>query len=223
MPKNTFKGGQKKRKQRKAKTKDGRQDQRLKKLENILLPSIEYKSVDQVNVDWQVSSSGRTNYPMFQLSQGTDYDQRIGDKITLLSHNISTTIRKSDSTNSIRVMWIVTPSTTPLSINQVLEYGTYNNNHEDLVFSSPYKRRAVGSENTYTVLFDKVYHFGNDEQVKTDKYQLIPAKNGKQLSFTGVGATMPDNYQLQLMAISDSGAVPDVRMDICCRSRYYDL
>ena len=222
MPKNVFKAGQKKLKQRKAKSKDGRQDQRLLKLERLVLPAIEYKSKDQINPAWTVGTAGRTNYPMFALEQGDDFNQRIGDKVTLMSHNISMTLRKADNSNIIRVLWVATPSTTPLGITNVLEYGNYTT-HGDLVFSSPYKRRASTSENTYKVLFDKVYHFGNDEQTKTDKYQLIPSQHGKQVQFVGVGSTMPDNYQLQIMAISDSAAVPDPSLDIVCRSKYIDL
>ena len=222
MPKNTFKSGQKFRKKKKAKSTDGRQNQRIKKLEKLILPAIEYKSKDQVNAAWTVGSSGRSNYPMFQLEQGNDFNQRIGDKVTLLSHNVCMTLRKADTSNIIRVLWIATPSTTPLGITNVLEYGNYTT-HGDLVFSSPYKRRAATSENTYRVLFDKVYHFGNDEQTKTDRYQLIPAKNGKQVQFLGVGETMPDNYQLQIIAISDSTASPNPSLDMVVRSKYYDL
>lgn len=221
MPKNVFKGGAKKPKRKNLKG-DAKQNARLKKLERLVLPAIEYKSKDQVNPSWTVGSSGRANYPMFELEQGDDFNQRIGDKVTLMSHNVSMTLRKADSSNIIRVLWIATPSTTPLGITNVLEYGNYTT-HGDIVFSSPYKRRATTSENTYKVLFDKVYHFGNDEQTKTDRYQLIPAKHGKQVSFVGVGETMPDNYQLQIIAISDSTASPNPSLDMVVRSKYIDL
>lgn len=222
MPKNTFNGGQKVRKPRKAKSKNGQQDQRLAKLEKLVMPAIEYKSKDQINPDWTVSTTGRANYPMFALEQGDNNNERIGDKVTLLSHNISCTLRKGDLSNIIRVLWVVTPSTTAIGVSDVLEYANYTA-HSDLVFSSPYKRRASTSETTFRVLFDKVYHFSEEQNTITDRYQLIPAKNGKQVQFNTVGSSMPDNYQLVMMAISDSAAAAHPALNVCCRSRYYDL
>jgi len=158
MPKNTFKGGQKKRRRRKAKTTDGRQNQRLKKLEEIVMPAIERKSRDVLATAAPISSSGYANQPMCQIEQGNGSDQRVGDKVTLLSHNVTMTLAAQDSTNSLRVIWIVTPSTTAINISDVLQYGNYTT-YGDQVFSSPYKKKAATAETTYRVLFDKVYHF----------------------------------------------------------------
>lgn len=224
MPKQTYKGGQKKRRKRKAKTTDGKQNQRLAKLEQLILPSIEYKSRDVLAVAAGITSSGYANQPMFQLEQGTEANERIGDKVTLMSHNICSSISSAttDGTNVMRVIWIFTPSTTALSIDDVLEYGSYVT-HGDLVFSSPYKKKAVGAENTYRVLFDKVYNVRSNQRLQTDKYQLIPNKNGRQVQFQSVGSVMPENYQLQILAISDSTAAPHPVMSYVCRSRYIDL
>ena len=125
MPKNTFRGGQKKRPQRKAKNKNARQDQRIKKLEQMIYPSVERKSRDVTALAAQIPSSGYSNQPMFQLEQGNGANQRIGEKVTLLSHNVTMTLAAQDTTNSLRIMWVVTPSTTALGIDDVLEYGNY--------------------------------------------------------------------------------------------------
>jgi hypothetical protein len=142
MPKNTFKGGAKKVKKRKPKNKNKQQDQRIKKLEQLIYPSIERKSKDQVNPAWTVSSSGRSNYPMFALEQGDANNQRVGDKVTLMSHQVSLTAAAQDTTNSIRLLFIACPSNQVLGITNVLEYGSYST-HGDLVFSSPYKRKVA--------------------------------------------------------------------------------
>ena len=205
MPKNVFKPGQKKRRQRKAKNVNARQNQRIKKLENLIMPAVERKSRDITALAAGVSSSGYANQPMFQVEQGDGKNQRIGDKVTLLSHNVSMSLAAQDTTNSIRIIWAYTPSTTALSISDVLEYGNYTT-YGDQVFSSPYKRSAATAETTYRVLFDKVYHFHDTQRLLTDKYQLIPKKNGKQMHFNSVGSVMPENYQLQILAISDSTA-----------------
>ena len=207
---------------RRAKNKNAQQDRRLKKLEQMIYPTIEYKSRDIVGTDQAISSSGYSNEPMMQIEQGNNLNQRIGDSVALMQHGVTMTLRAADSTNVIRILWVVTPSSTPVVINDVLEYGnytTYSNN----VFSSPYKRKAVTSENTYRVLFDKVYKFGSDDAVICDKYALKPFSKPKKLSFNSVGSVMPENYQLQILAISDSTTAGHPTISYVCRTKYYDL
>ena len=222
MPKNVFKAGQKKRRVRKARNVNKRQNQRLKKLEQLIYPSVERKSRDITALAAQIPSTGYANQPMFQLEQGDGANQRIGEKVTLLSHNITMTLAAQDTTNSLRIMWVATPSTTALSIDDVLEYGNYTT-HGDQVFSSPYKRKADTAETTYKVMFDKVYHFADNIRLLTDRYQLIPKKSGKQVQFQSSGSVMPENYQLQILAISDSLAAGHPAISYVCRSVYLDL
>lgn len=221
MPKNTFKGPSKRRKPKKTKG-EAKQNQRIAKLEQLIIPAIERKSRDITAFAAGISSSGYANQPMFQLEQGDGNNQRTGDKVTLLSHQVSMTLAAQDTTNSIRILFVVTPSTTALAIDDVLEYGNYTT-HGDAVFSSPYKRKAVTAENTYKVMFDKVYHFHDSQRLLTDKYELIPKKNGKQMQFNSTGSVMPENYQLQLLAISDSTASGHPAISYVVRSKYIDL
>ena len=207
---------------RRPKTKNKQQDRRISKLEKFIYPTIEYKSRDIIGTDAPISSSGYANQPMMQIEQGNGHNQRIGDSVALMQHGVTMTLRAADSTNVVRVLWVVTPSTTAVSITDVLEYGnftTYSNN----VFSSPYKRKAATSETTYRVLFDKVYKFGTDDAVICDKYALKPYKDPKKLSFNSVGSVMPENYQLQILAISDSTAAGHPTISYVCRTKYYDL
>lgn len=207
---------------RRSKNKNKQQDARIKKLEQFIYPNIEYKSKDILATDVGISASGYANQPMMQLEQGDGSDQRIGDSVSLMQHGVTMTLRAQDSTNVVRVLWIVTPSTTALSISDVLEYGnhaTYSNQ----VFSSPYKRKAPTAETTYRVLFDKVYKFGVDDKTICDKYVLKPYKNPKQLSFNSTAQVMPENYQLQILAISDSTAAGHPTISYVCRTKYYDL
>lgn len=220
--KNVFKQPQKPKKSKKAKTVNQKQNKRLKKLEDIVLKGVERKSRDITAIGAGISSSGYANQPLFQLEQGDGNNQRVGDKVTLLRHNVSMTLAAQDTTNSLRIIFLVTPSTTALSISQVLEYGNYTT-HGDLVFSSPYKRKAPTAENTYKILFDKVYHFESDNRLMTDKYSLVPAKNGKQVQFQSDGSVMPENYNMQILAISDSTAAAHPAISYVIRSVYLDM
>jgi hypothetical protein len=208
MPKNVYNKGKKRVKKRKAKTTDGKQNQRIKKLENLILPAIERKSRDITAFGASISSGGYANQPLFQLEQGDAHNQRLGDKVTLRSMQVSLTLAAQDTTNSMRIIFLSTPSTTALSLDDVLEYGNYTTDG-DMVFSSPYRRKAVTSENTYNIMFDKVYHFKDNMRLLTDKFELdkIP-KSGRQCNFNTSGSVMPENFQVQILAVSDSTASP---------------
>lgn len=211
-----------KNRKRRPKTKNKQQDRRISKLEKFIYPTIEYKSRDILGTDVSISSSGYSNQPMMQIEQGTANNQRIGDSVALMQHGVTMTLRAVDSTNIIRILWVATPSTTAVSITDVLEYGNYTV-YKDNVFSSPYKRKSATAETTYKVLFDKVYKFGTDDAVICDKYALKPYKDPKKLSFNSVGSVMPENYQLQILAISDSDAAGHPKISYVCRTKYYDL
>jgi hypothetical protein len=222
MPKNTFKGGKKKAKKVNLKG-EAKQNSRLKKLEKIVLHAPEKKSRDINAFGVGISSSGYSNQPMVQLESGNGRNARVGDKVTLMSSNVSMTLASQDTTNSIRIIFIANPSTTALAMTDVLEYGNYTT-HGDAVFSSPYRRRAPTAENTYKILFDKVYHFKDNQRLITDKYTLrgVP-KGGKQLNFNSDGSVMPENYNVQLLAISDSTASPHPAISYTVRSKFIDL
>lgn len=218
----TYVKSARKRKARKAKTTDGRQNQRIKKLENTLYPSIEKKVKDLLTIEAAISTTPYVNQPMLQIAQGINADQRVGDFVNLLSMRVMQTIKKGDSQNTIRVLWVATPSTSTLTIGDVLEYGDYATDG-DLVFSSPYRRVPINAEMTYNVLFDKVYNIEtNDSQIQ-DRYFLKNPKRGRRCSFVGAGSVQPNNFKLHLIAISDSSAVAHPLLSMVLRSTYNDL
>lgn len=218
----TYNGGKKRSKKRKAKTTDGRQNQRIAKLENILLPSIEYKSKDINSSNVAVGSGGYANYPMFQLAQGSGHSERVGDKVTLKNMNCSLALTRADTNNIVRIIFAATPSTTALTLVDVLEYADHSV-YGNLVFSSPYKRRATSSEKTYTILFDKCYNLTEEISTMVDKFKLKLPKNGKVVEFNSIGQHMPDNWNVSILAISDSTAVGHPVMNCNVRSKYFDL
>ncbi len=220
----TFNKGQKARRSRKPKTKNGQQDQRIKKLEQLVYPAVEYKSRDINTLQAAISSTAYVNYPMFQLEQGHGHSQRIGDKVTLKSMNCNLSLKKGDTTNVVRVIIAATPSTTHLVLSDVLTYSN-TTTHGDAVFSSPYKRRATTAEKTYTILFDKVYNLTEEVDLIVDKFKCkIPGgKKGKVCEFQAIGSQMPDNFNVSLMAISDSSAAGHPALSLNVRSKYIDL
>ena len=125
MPKNVYNKGKKRAKARKAKTVNGKQNQRIKKLEKTVYGGVERKARDITAFGASISSGGYANQPLFQLEQGDGNNQRVGDKVTLRSMQVSLTLAAQDSTNSMRIIFLSTPSTTALSLDDVLEYGNY--------------------------------------------------------------------------------------------------
>ena len=151
----SFRKARKPKKQRKARKKDARQDQRLKHLEQLVLPSIEYKTNDVTASQAPVGdvSIPYVNQPMMQIAQGTGADERIGDKITVLSHNVTMKINSSDSTNVVRVIWVYTESTDTLAPSDILQYTST----ADYGLISPYKLKSTNNNIKYKILFDKIY------------------------------------------------------------------
>lgn len=217
----TWKKGSKK-KFVKAKGKNNRQDQRIKKLEQTLYPSIEYKTKDNQETDIAVSTGGASRYPLFKCAQGTEIDQRVGDKVTLQRMSGQVTVTRGDQTNMVRLIIVATPSSTQLSMTDVLEFGLWSP-YAEQVFSSPYKIKASSTSQTYKILYDKVYNIPNTVLSLVDKFELDLRGINKQLEFSAIGSTSPNNLLISALMISDSTAVnhPVVSMNI--RTKFYDL
>lgn len=218
----TFKKGKKKGKKRKPKSKNQAQDRRIKKLEDTLYPSIEYKTKDINSYNVSVSNGGYANYPMIQIAQGDGSDQRVGDKCTLQSLRGNLSISRADTSNIMRIIIAATPSSTHLTLVDVLQYSNHGV-YGPAVFSSPYRLKAADSEKTYKILFDKVYVTPGDIATVVDKFECDLKGVKKQLEFTSVGATQPNNMTVSLLAISDSTGVGHPVLDLNLRCKYFDL
>lgn len=202
--------------------KDLDQDARIKRLEKTLYPSIEKKIVDIKASAAGVSSSGYANYPMFQVAQGDDVSERVGDKVCIKEHRFKCCVRRGDNNNLLRIILAITPSTTNLVLADVLEYSNYTTD-ADVVFASPYKKRPTNAEKTYEILYDKVVNLGDDQQSFMIDKRIKCGKYGKNVSFSDTGASMPENYQVCLLAISDSTASGHPTLNYIFRSKYTDL
>ena len=97
---------------KRSKKKDAKQDRRIKKLENIVYPSIEWKSFDVKSNGVNIPNSGYQNYPMFQLAKGDTNSTREGDKVSLRHGTLHLSLTRGDTSNIIRVLLVSTPSAT---------------------------------------------------------------------------------------------------------------
>lgn len=210
------------RKSSKKKKKDSKQDKRIKKLENIVYPSLDWKTKDTKAIAANIQNTPYQNYPMFALGKGDDDNQRSGDKVSLRHGTLHLSLTRGDTSNIIRVLVVKTPSATYAGLSDVLEYHDVSTDG-DLVFSSPYQVKATNSEQTYKVLFDKVYQLKNDMSTVTDKIKLKIPKKGVSCDFVGDAVVMPNNYNISLLMISDSTASPHPRASYAMRWKYIDL
>ena len=103
-----------------------KQNRRLKKLENLIYPSIEWKNKDITAFDVDVSNAGYQNYPMFQLAKGDTNSTREGDKVSLRRGTLHLSLTRGDTSNIVRVIVVVTPSATFAGLTDVLEYPNYS-------------------------------------------------------------------------------------------------
>jgi hypothetical protein len=86
-----------------------------------------------------------------------------------------------------------------------------------------YKRVPATAENTYQILYDKVVNLNDDQASFEIDKRIKCGKYGKQVSFNSAGSVMPENYQLCLLAISDSTASAHPTISYVLRSKYTDL
>lgn len=207
---------------RRAPNRDKKQDKRITKLENIVYPSIEWKSKDINAFDTSITNAGYQNYPMFQLAKGDTNSTREGDKVSLRHGTLHLSLTRGDTSNIIRVLIVATPSATYAGLSDVLEYHSYSAN-ADGVFSSPYQVKATNSEQTYKVLADRTYQLRNDQSTVTDKIKLKMPKKGKSCEFVGDTSVAPNNYNISLLMISDSTASPHPKASYMMRWKYIDL
>ena len=209
---------------RRKKTKDSKQDKRIAKLENIVYPSIEWKTRDVLSTAQAISTAGYENYTMFQLAKGDTNSTRIGDSCSLRYGTLHITLKKStaDGANMFRVLLVSTPSATHAGLSDVLEYHNYAT-HGDMVFSSPYQVKATNNEQTYKRLFDKVYRLEADMDKIVDKIQIKLPKKGLKCEFVGDGSVSPNNFNVSLLVISDSSAAPHPNVAYAMRWKFIDL
>lgn len=223
-------------KRRRGVKRSSKMNARITRLENQLKKTIEIKVNDfrptgfaPVNID----TTGLT-YLAFarNLSQGEDSDERVGNKICLLSQTFKGMVRSpagplDEQQNNVRLILVENigyTGVTDLALEDVLEYADFGL-YGTQVLVSPYKLK-VPTTKKYRVLMDKVITMnktdnGNYHFTKKITYGTKNNK-GKILSFESATDTFPNNHRLVFFAISDSSAAnhPDLTLNV--RNRYKD-
>lgn len=181
-----------------------------------------------------ISTTGLT-YLAFarNLAVGTDGDQRIGNKITLMSQTWRGTIRgptgiADEQQNQVRLLLVENvgfTGATDLALGDVLQYGNFGTNG-GLVFNSPYRVNASDSTKRYKVHLDRVitlnktdkgyYHFSKRINWGTKK------SPGKVLTFDSPLDGFPNNHRMVLFVISDSAVSNHPDITWTCRNVYKD-
>lgn len=202
--------------------KDAKQDKRISKLENIVYPSLDWKTKDTKAIQAGIQNTPYQNYPMFALAKGTNDNERAGDKVSLRHGTLHLSLTRGDTSNIVRVLVVRTPSSTFAGLSDVLEYHNFATDGE-LVFSSPYQVRATNSEQTYKVMYDQVFQLKNDTSTLVRKIKLKLPKKGVSCDFVGDSIVAPNNYNISLLMISDSTASPHPTASYIMRWKYIDL
>jgi len=215
------------------KSKDKKQDGRLKKLENFIYKTIENKQVNTSNFGLAIPSTGVRDGQFLSVAQGTSDGvlsgdpARIGNTITLMNQRFNFTFHQNptgiiDDWNRIRVLIVeATDGNQALLINDVLQYHNYSI-HGELIFSSPYTTKTT-TNRRYKPLMDKTFELnyratGATKVIKhVEKY-----KGGKLVEFDGNISATPTNHQISVFFLSDSGSLPHPSVSYSTRSTYKD-
>jgi hypothetical protein len=208
---------------------------RVKALESMVNKTMENKVVDYDNGSspTAISTTGLTFLAFARnLQTGDEGDQRVGNKITLMSQTFRGLIRApsgvtDEAQNQVRILIVENLGYTglsDLSLEDVLQKGLFSVDGTQ-VFVSPYKTNAAESKR-YRVHYDKVVTLN-----KTDKGYFhfkkrisYGTKNnrGKVLSFATSTSSFPNNHRLVMFVISDSSIAnhPDITWNV--RNIYKD-
>lgn len=218
------------------KSADAKQNQRLKKLENMLYKTIENKQVEYKNTGLNISSNGVRDGQFLQLIQGTadgsvagvsTATARIGNSITLMRQQFNIDITQNgnvapiDDWNRMRILIVeALDGNQPILIGDVLQYSNYSTDG-DLVFASPYTTKT-DTNRRYKVCMDKTYELNYRAKGASRVVKYVKSwKNGKVVEFDDNNA-LPTNHQMSLLFISDSQALPHPQTSYSVRSTFKD-
>lgn len=206
---------------------------RIKSLETMVGKTIENKVSNyrsHPNTPQPVSTAGLAYLAFARgYNTGTAGNERIGNKITLMSQTFKGVIRAPVGTldeqqNQVRLLIVENvgfTGVTDLELTDVLEYGNFAVDGA-MVFVSPYKTN-VDTTKRYRVHMDRVITLNKtDKGYVHFKKRIAYGKSGKALTFAGPLETFPNNHRLNLFVISDSAATahPDILFNV--RNIYKD-
>lgn len=219
--------------------KDKKQDMAIAKINQFLKNTIETKITDfrhnasGVPVDVSVTPYRALAFYRNANGQGTGDDDRIGNKVTLLSQTFNIELlcpaagQGTEDYNKVRLLIVENTDfddAYDLELTDVLEYGDWTSNARH-VFISPYKKKAPNNRQ-YKVHMDKVFTLNLSEkalhQVKFKIDYRTKKKEGKVLKFNTALDTIPANHRMVMFAISDSASANHPQIGWICRNKYKD-
>lgn len=216
----------------KKRSKDKKQDQRIKALESMVMKTIENKQVNYHNIDLAISSTGVVDNAFLQVKVGPDDGAaqgdtaRIGNSLTLLRQqyrmNFEGLASISEGWNQIRVL-ICEPldGNQPLLLSDVLQYTNYTT-YQDLIFAGPYTTKT-NTNRRYKIHMDKTFTLNQYKDIVKNVRFDVRWKNGKLVEFAGPGSEqIPTNHNMSIMFISDSTAASHPKVSYSVRSTYKD-
>ncbi|AXH73086.1 MAG: hypothetical protein [Cressdnaviricota sp.] len=217
---------------RKAKTKNGRQDQRLAKLEKTVFTALERKVKDWQNGTWNVTTTptvlNNSNILSLELAEGTSASDRLGQEICLLNQTVRFNVSIPDGGDTFNQMRFIicesTDGSTPLGLGDILEYGNHVLHSTKMIMCSPYKTKVAQDNKGYKVHYDKVFELNAyDSRCITAEAKIKYGKNGRKVQYPALTASeQPVNHNLHIMMVSDSGSVLHPGVAINIRSRFFD-
>ena len=217
------------------KTKDKKQDKRLKALEKFVYSTIENKQVNYKNTNLAISTAGVRDGQFLQVAQGvsdgsvTGDPARIGNTITLMNQKFNFHFSQNptgiiDDWNRVRVIVAeAVDGNQALLLSDILRYHTYAIDG-NLVFTSPYTTKTT-TNRRYRICMDKTFELNyraNGASKVFEYNENYSKKGGKLLEFDGNTSSVPTNHQMSLFFISDSASIPHPAVWYSVRSTYKD-
>jgi hypothetical protein len=205
----------------KKKSKDKKQDKRIKKLENIVYKAIENKQIE-VYANASFSDTGSAWEIPFDILQGSGEQNRNGDSVLLQKVQYNIMVDRADSHNRCRVLLVESVNgNESLALSDVLTY-TATAVYGDMALASPYTTKS-STNKRYKVHFDKMFEIGQSSMKNTRVFKgtIKFPKGGKVVHYDGT-SSVPTDHRLTLMVLSDSTTASHPTIKYVIRQTYKD-
>lgn len=184
------------------------------------------EDIEKKTYDYEFDSYGINLTPyiqdILQPALGTDYNKRVGAKITLESIYFKFLIAKSDNTNYIRLVffqWFADAGNDMPTWNQLYQYYTGTNPAGMPELLSPL-RISAGAQNNFKIIMNKEFILDDDDPIQLIS-GYIDKGFKKSIMFSDTNTAHGQNH-IYMLIVSDSGVTTHPTLSGYTRLKYTD-
>lgn len=163
--------------------------------------------------------STTTMIPAYDIAQGVDVDQRVGNKITPTGMTIRFSAYRGNADSTLRLLVVRwKPEYVFINTGLILESGDSGNTN---YINAPYETDKINRKR-FEVLHDSCYVLDDGKQNHICK-EINVKVNGRPVIYSGAAAGAIRANEIHFVWISDSALATAPSVFYTCHARYKDL